>query len=217
MCYDRRRAEACVDESARHALANAGGRSVDDDRWFLFVNDMCYDRRRYPNTANEFSRTNTHFGFCTTFRTISVTMSNRREGHNATLAGTFVNVQHAGSGKHTLSVPCACATVATQWLLAWLPLIRQLSSCAGSDSSTSHANATACMPGLRFVLATFYFYYKRISVKPVIGRRTNHCSPLHETLVFMKSQRRLLPPRSARTRFESIVTHEAHGLASRAL
>ena len=26
MCYDRRRAEACVDESARHALANAGTR-----------------------------------------------------------------------------------------------------------------------------------------------------------------------------------------------
>ena len=24
MCYDRRRAEACVDESAHHALANAG-------------------------------------------------------------------------------------------------------------------------------------------------------------------------------------------------
>ena len=28
MCYDRRRAEACVDESARHALANAGGREI---------------------------------------------------------------------------------------------------------------------------------------------------------------------------------------------
>ena len=24
MCYERRRAEACVDESAHHALANAG-------------------------------------------------------------------------------------------------------------------------------------------------------------------------------------------------
>jgi len=28
MCYDRRRAEACVDESAHHALANAGGREI---------------------------------------------------------------------------------------------------------------------------------------------------------------------------------------------
>ena len=28
MCYERRRAEACVDESARHALANAGGREI---------------------------------------------------------------------------------------------------------------------------------------------------------------------------------------------
>ena len=28
MCYDRRRAKACVDESARHALANAGGREI---------------------------------------------------------------------------------------------------------------------------------------------------------------------------------------------
>jgi hypothetical protein len=28
MCYDRRRAEACVDESARHALANTGGREI---------------------------------------------------------------------------------------------------------------------------------------------------------------------------------------------
>ena len=26
MCYERRRAEACVDESAHHALVNAGGR-----------------------------------------------------------------------------------------------------------------------------------------------------------------------------------------------
>ncbi len=25
MCYDRRRAEACVDESARHSLVNARG------------------------------------------------------------------------------------------------------------------------------------------------------------------------------------------------
>jgi hypothetical protein len=28
MCYDRRRAEACVDESAHHALANAEGREI---------------------------------------------------------------------------------------------------------------------------------------------------------------------------------------------
>ena len=28
MCYDRGRAKACVDESARHALANAGGREI---------------------------------------------------------------------------------------------------------------------------------------------------------------------------------------------
>ena len=28
ICYERRRAEACVDESARHALANAGGREI---------------------------------------------------------------------------------------------------------------------------------------------------------------------------------------------
>ena len=28
MCYDRRRAEACVDESAHHALANTGGREI---------------------------------------------------------------------------------------------------------------------------------------------------------------------------------------------
>jgi hypothetical protein len=28
MCYDRRRAEACVYESAHHALANAGGREI---------------------------------------------------------------------------------------------------------------------------------------------------------------------------------------------
>ena len=28
MCYDRRRAEACVDESAHHALATAGGREI---------------------------------------------------------------------------------------------------------------------------------------------------------------------------------------------
>jgi hypothetical protein len=28
MCYDRRRAEAWVDESAHHALANAGGREI---------------------------------------------------------------------------------------------------------------------------------------------------------------------------------------------
>jgi hypothetical protein len=28
MCYERRRAEACVVESAHHALANAGGREI---------------------------------------------------------------------------------------------------------------------------------------------------------------------------------------------
>ena len=28
MCYERRRSEACVDESAHHALANAGGREI---------------------------------------------------------------------------------------------------------------------------------------------------------------------------------------------
>jgi hypothetical protein len=28
MCYERRRAEACVDESAQHALVNAGGREI---------------------------------------------------------------------------------------------------------------------------------------------------------------------------------------------
>jgi len=28
MCYERRRAEACVDESAHHALVNAGGRDI---------------------------------------------------------------------------------------------------------------------------------------------------------------------------------------------
>ncbi len=28
MCYDTRRAEACVDESAHHALANEGGREI---------------------------------------------------------------------------------------------------------------------------------------------------------------------------------------------
>ncbi len=28
MCYERRRAEACVDQSAHHALANAGGREI---------------------------------------------------------------------------------------------------------------------------------------------------------------------------------------------
>ena len=28
MCYERRRDEACVDESAHHALANAGGREI---------------------------------------------------------------------------------------------------------------------------------------------------------------------------------------------
>ena len=28
MCYDRRRAEDCEDESAHHALANAGGREI---------------------------------------------------------------------------------------------------------------------------------------------------------------------------------------------
>ncbi len=28
MCYERRRAEACVDESAHHALAHAGGREI---------------------------------------------------------------------------------------------------------------------------------------------------------------------------------------------
>jgi len=28
MCYERRRAEACVDESAHHALVNAGGREI---------------------------------------------------------------------------------------------------------------------------------------------------------------------------------------------
>ena len=27
-CYERRRAEACVDESAHHALANAGDREI---------------------------------------------------------------------------------------------------------------------------------------------------------------------------------------------
>ena len=27
-CYERRRAEACVDESAHHALVNAGGREI---------------------------------------------------------------------------------------------------------------------------------------------------------------------------------------------
>jgi hypothetical protein len=32
MCYERRRAEACVDESAHHALVNAGGReSIEGD------------------------------------------------------------------------------------------------------------------------------------------------------------------------------------------
>ena len=28
MCYERRRAEVCVDESAHHALVNAGGREI---------------------------------------------------------------------------------------------------------------------------------------------------------------------------------------------
>jgi hypothetical protein len=28
MCYERRRAEDCVDESAQHALVNAGGREI---------------------------------------------------------------------------------------------------------------------------------------------------------------------------------------------
>ena len=28
MCYERRRAEACVAESAHHALVNAGGREI---------------------------------------------------------------------------------------------------------------------------------------------------------------------------------------------
>ena len=28
MCYERRQAEACVDESAHHALVNAGGREI---------------------------------------------------------------------------------------------------------------------------------------------------------------------------------------------
>ena len=28
MCYERRRAEACVDESAHHALVNAGDREI---------------------------------------------------------------------------------------------------------------------------------------------------------------------------------------------
>jgi hypothetical protein len=28
MCYERRRAEACVDESAHHAQVNAGGREI---------------------------------------------------------------------------------------------------------------------------------------------------------------------------------------------
>jgi len=28
MCYERRRAEACVDESAHHTLVNAGGREI---------------------------------------------------------------------------------------------------------------------------------------------------------------------------------------------
>ena len=28
MCYERGRAEACVDESAHHALVNAGGREI---------------------------------------------------------------------------------------------------------------------------------------------------------------------------------------------
>ncbi len=28
MCYERRRAEACVDESAHHALVNAGDESI---------------------------------------------------------------------------------------------------------------------------------------------------------------------------------------------
>jgi hypothetical protein len=28
MCHERRRAEACVDESAHHALVNAGGREI---------------------------------------------------------------------------------------------------------------------------------------------------------------------------------------------
>jgi hypothetical protein len=28
MCYDRRRAEACVDEFAHHALGNVGGREI---------------------------------------------------------------------------------------------------------------------------------------------------------------------------------------------
>ncbi len=28
MCYERRRTEACVDESAHHTLVNAGGREI---------------------------------------------------------------------------------------------------------------------------------------------------------------------------------------------
>jgi hypothetical protein len=28
MCYERRRSEACVDESAHYALVNAGGREI---------------------------------------------------------------------------------------------------------------------------------------------------------------------------------------------
>ena len=59
------------------------------------------------------------------------------------------HVQRAGSGKHTLSVPCACATVATQWLLALAPFNPPIIVVRGLDSISSHANATACMPGLR--------------------------------------------------------------------
>jgi len=55
MCYERRRAEACVDESAHHALGPVGTRCVcfitagpitKLFAWGRRVEDMCYERRR---------------------------------------------------------------------------------------------------------------------------------------------------------------------------
>jgi len=44
MCYERRRAEACVDESAHHALVNAGGREI------VFIRSKIFFVFLAPNT-----------------------------------------------------------------------------------------------------------------------------------------------------------------------
>ncbi len=54
MCYERRRAEACVGESAHHALVNAGGRE-------LFRLFRCSDQNTWTRDPENFRLLNLKF------------------------------------------------------------------------------------------------------------------------------------------------------------